>query len=61
MIPGVTHLPVPSISTAPAGLASSGPPTAWMTPSAKTTVPSSYRLPSPSNTVAWRITVSTPG
>ena len=40
---------------------SSGPPTACTTPSAKITVPSSYLLPSPSNTVAWRMTVRTPG
>ena len=57
MIPGVTHLPVPSISCAPHGEARSGPPTAWTMPSAKTTVPSLICWPSPLKTVAWRMTV----
>jgi hypothetical protein len=61
MIPGVTHLPAASIRVAPAGMAVSGPPTAWTSPSASTTTPLSIRPPSPSKTVAPVIAVTAPG
>ena len=60
MIPGVTNLPVPSITRAGRG-GEVGPADAWITAVGKKTVPLSIRPPSPSKMVAPRIDVGAPG
>jgi hypothetical protein len=61
MIPGVTHLPRPSITRALDGTAMEASPTAAMRPSAMTTTPSSICSPVAVSTVAWTIAVACAG
>lgn len=60
MIPGVTNLPVPSITMTPAGIGVSAAPTEVILPSEKNTTPLSIWPPSPSKMVTLRIAVGAP-
>ncbi len=61
MMPGVTHLPVPSMIVTPAGRAVSEPPTATILPSANTITPFSIRWPVAVRIVAPRMAVGRDG
>jgi len=60
MMPGVTHLPWPSMTSAPAGGARLAP-TATILPWSKTTVPLSICWPVAVSTVAPTMAVNRPG